>query len=92
MIKVEKVTAVRGYLAREFPGAEIRDRYDSGRRAQFFEVGSGSSCHKVIVSGEFLEDHAEDEIPKLLKRFLLVEHLRECTLPIIVTNDGLKAD
>ena len=47
MIDPEKVAAVRKYLSVEFPGLEIRDYYDSGRMAQFFEIGSGRTCCKV---------------------------------------------
>ncbi len=92
MINVEKVAAVRKYLSLEFPGLEIRDHYDSGRKAQCFEIGSGGTCSEAIISKEVLEDHDEDKIVKLLKSFLLVEHLRECDLPIIVTNEGLRTE
>ena len=90
MIKAEKVAAVRKYLMLEFPDFQIRDYYESGRMAQCFEIGSERTRFKTIVSEEFLKDHDENEIPVMLKRFLLVEHLRECDLPIIVTNEGLQ--
>jgi len=89
---VEKVDAVRKYLSLEFPGLEIRDHYDSGRMAQCFEIGSGRTCSEAIISKEVFDDHDEGEILKILKSFLLVEHLRECDYPVIVTNEGLKID
>jgi len=92
MIDEEKVTTVRQYLASEFPVSEIEDWYDSGRKAHCFKIGSAGTCRDVIFSGEFLLDHGENEIPELLKSFLLVEHLRECDLTIIVTNEGLSAE
>jgi hypothetical protein len=92
MIDEGKVAAVRQYLAREFPASEIRDWYDSEQKAQCFEIGSGKDTLKAILSGEFLKDHAENEIPRLLESFLLVEHLKECDLPIIVGNDGLSTE
>jgi len=92
MINVEKVAAVRKYLSLEFPGLEIRDHYDSGRMAQCFEIGSGRTCSEAIISKEVFDDHDEGEILKILKSFLLVEHLRECDLPIIVTNEGLRTE
>jgi hypothetical protein len=92
MINVEKVAAVRKYLSLEFPGLEIRDHYDSGRMAQCFEIGSGRTCSKAIISKGILEDRDEGEILRMLKSFLLVEHLRECDLPIIVTTDGLRTE
>jgi hypothetical protein len=92
MINVEKVDAVRKYLSLEFPGLEIRDHYDSGRMAQCFEIGSGRTCSKAIISKGILEDRDEGEILRMLKSFLLVEHLRECDLPIIVTTDGLRTE
>ena len=92
MINVEKVAAVRKYLSLEFSGLEIRDHYDSGRMAQCFEIGSGRTCSQAIISKEVLEDHDEGEILRMLKSFRLVEHLRECDLPIIVTNEGLRIE
>ena len=92
MIDAGKVAAVRKYLSIEFPGLEIRDRYDSGRMAQCFEIGDGRTCSRAILTETFLADHDEAEIPSMLKSFLLVEHLRECNLPIIVTNEGLSTD
>ncbi|MGA2401166.1 MAG: hypothetical protein ABSG91_05590 [Syntrophobacteraceae bacterium] len=92
MINVEKVAAVRKYLSLEFPGLEIRDHYDPGGMAQCFETGPGRIWFKAIISEEFLEDHEEGEIPAILRSFLLVEHLRECELPIIVTSEGLKIE
>jgi hypothetical protein len=92
MINVEKVAAVRKFLSFEFPGLEIRDHYDSERIAQCFEIGSGRTRSEAIITKEFLEDHDEDKILKLLKNFLFVEHLRECDLPIIVTNEGLSTE
>ena len=92
MINVEKVAVVRKYLSLEFPGLEIRDHYDSGRMAQCFEIGSGMTCSMAIISEEVLDDHDEGEILKILKSFLLIEHLRECDLPIIVTNKGLSTE
>ena len=89
---MEKVDAVRKYLSLEFPGLEIRDHYDSGRMAQCFEIGSGRTCSEAIISKEVFDDHDEGEILKILKSFLLVEHLRECDYPVIVTNEGLKID
>jgi hypothetical protein len=92
MIDAGKIAAVRKYLSLEFPGLEIRDHYDSGRMAQCFEIGPGGTCPKAILTEAFLQDHDEAEIPATLKSFLLVEHLRECNLPIIVTNEGLSMD
>ncbi|MGC9966357.1 MAG: hypothetical protein ABSE08_13220 [Syntrophobacteraceae bacterium] len=92
MINVEKVVAVRKYLSLEFPGLEIRDHYDSGRMAQCFEIGPERTCFKAILAEKFFEDHDEGEIAPTLKGFLLVEHLRECDYPVIVTNEGLKID
>jgi hypothetical protein len=92
MINEEKVAAVRKYLSLEFPGLEIRDHYDSGRVAHCFVIGSGGTCSKAIIAEEVLEDHDESEILRMLKSFLLVEHLRECDFPIIVTNEGLRTD
>jgi hypothetical protein len=92
MIDESKVTAVRQYLTQEFPVTKIRDWFDSGRMAQCFEIESGKTWPKAIFSEEFLEDHADNEIPALLKGFLLAEHLKECDLPIVVTNDGLSTE
>jgi len=92
MIDEGKVTIVRQYLVGEFPSSEIREWYDSGREAQCFKIGSGGTCREVIFAGEFLRHYGENEIPKLLKIFLLVEHLRECDLPIIVTSEGLSTE
>jgi hypothetical protein len=92
MTDVEKVAAVRKYLSLQFPGLEIRDYYDSVRKAQCFEIGTGATCSKAIISKEVLEDRDEGEILRILKSFLLVEHLRECDFPIIVTNEGLRTE
>ena len=90
MISVGKISAVRDFLSQEFPNSGVLDHYEPGKEAQCFEVTQGKGSLKAVISEEFLEDHTEDEIRVLLKKFLLVEHLRECDLPIIVTNEGLK--
>ena len=92
MVNEEKIAAVRKYLSLEFPGLEIRDHYDSGRMAQCFEIGPGRPCPRTIISKEFFEDHNGAEIPATLKGFLLAEHLRECDIPIVVTNAGLSIE
>jgi hypothetical protein len=92
MVDKEKVAAVRRYLSVEFPDLEVRDHYDSERIAQCFEVGQGRRSSVAIISRQFFEDHEESQIPAMLKAFLLVEHLRECDLPILVGNEGLSLE
>jgi hypothetical protein len=92
MVDEAKISAVRKYLSLEFPGLEIRDHYDAGRKAQCFETGPGGYRSKAIISREFLEHCDTEEIPAKLKSFLLAEHLKECNMPIIVTSAGLSAE
>lgn len=92
MADQEKITAVRKYLRDEFADCEIRDRHEPGLRAQIFQVELGKGRREARISEEFLSDNAALDIPRLLREFLLAEHLRECDFPLIVTNAGLAGE
>ena len=58
MINVEKVAAVRKYLALEFPGLEIRDHYDMPLGGE--EAGEGrfqamvdTGCQHFVKGGQY---------------------------------------
>ncbi len=89
MIEKDKIQAVYSYLKEQFDSSEISDSYDPGKSSQVFRVQTGISQCTAVVNGAFLEKHSAGEIPDILRRFLLAEHLRECDFPIVVTPSGL---
>jgi hypothetical protein len=93
MVDQEKVTAVRDYLATEFPKHQIEDWYDPQRLAHCFKVSGQGSTYDAVVSHEFLDDHEAPAIEPKLRNFTLAEHLRDLPSdPVVVTSHGLKLE
>ncbi len=93
MAEQEKTAAVREYLQAEFSGFSIEDQHDPKRQMHVFKVGSQDRLHNVLIADDFLNKHDTWEIPDLLRKFLLAEHMREMnSTPLIVTNNGLELE
>jgi len=93
MLNAEKIAAVLGYLAGEFPDCTVEDWYEAGRNAQSFRIVKGQSHHLATVSREFMEDRNASDIGPALTTFLLAEHLRDLgSTRVIVGNDGLSLE
>lgn len=91
MIDQGKLNAVEGYLRSEFPGSEVRVRYEPEEQYHVFEVLQDGRSHRAIILDAFLGSMNVEQIPAILAEFTLVEHLRELgTTPVVVTPDGLK--
>jgi hypothetical protein len=88
MAESEKISAIHHYLNEEFNPCTIEYRYDFGKMAHIFEIRTTRFC-TAIIKNEFLEANSPQAIPAILRKFLLAEHLRECSFPIVVTNSGL---
>jgi hypothetical protein len=86
--ETDKISGVLQYLNEEFNLCTIQNHFDFGRMAHVFDIRTTKS-NTIVVQKEFLEAHSGEEIPGILRRFLLAEHLRECNFPIVVTNSGL---
>ncbi len=89
MAEDRKVEAVEKYLKEEFDSAAIERGIDSGRNALVFKIKNANRFASAVITNEFLEKNAADEIPGILRAYLLAEHLRECDFPIVVTRTGL---
>ena len=90
MKNAEKIAAVRGYLAAEFPGCEVEDWHEAGRDARSFRIVRGQSHHLATISVKFLENRDASDIGPILKSFLLAEHLRDLgTTRVLVGEEGL---
>lgn len=93
MVDERKVQSVVAHFESEFPGCTIEEKQDPDQRLVRFAIINGSTTYRAIIAYEFLEDHKAEEIPSLLRMFLLTEHLRELpSTPLVVTNRGLKLE
>ncbi len=84
-----KVEAIEKYLKEELDSVTIERSIDSGRNALVLRIKSGNRFASAVITKEFLEKNIADEIPGILRAYLLAEHLRECDFPIVVTRTGL---
>jgi hypothetical protein len=84
----DKIAAVCQYLNGEFNPCSIDYHFDLGKMAHVFAIKATGS-YTAVIQNEFLETKSTQEIPSILRKFLLAEHLRECNFPIVVTNSGL---
>jgi len=89
--ELEKLAAVRAYFEGAFPGAVIRNSYDSERLAQVFqiEIDAKEGPRDVILLTEFLDEHPADNLGKMLASWRLAEHLRT-TKKVVVSSWGLE--
>jgi len=91
--EMEKLAAVRGYLQEQFPGAPIRDSYDTGRMAQVFRIETDDvgGMRDVVVSTELLEEYTPDKMGKALTGLRVAEHLRAAKgNEVVVTTWGVE--
>ncbi|MFZ2445100.1 MAG: hypothetical protein WAW37_01965 [Syntrophobacteraceae bacterium] len=89
MSDTDKIAAVEKYLKEEFDAAAIESGLHAGRKARIFKIKSADRSATAIVENEFLEKHSAEAIPGILRTYLLAEHLKECSFPIVVTTGGL---
>ncbi len=90
MTEQEKIKAVREYLQGQFPNGTVEERYDASSRSQVFRIQRQGTLYLTAIQQPFLDDHGTGDIPAVLARFHLVEHLRD--LPgqlVVVTKEGL---
>ena len=90
--ELEKLAAVRGYFQQQFPGASIRDSYDSGRMAQVFLVETDvSELRDAVVSTEFLDEYPPEKMGKALIGLRVAEHLRSAKgREVVLTSWGVE--
>ena len=89
----EKIRAVQEYLEAEFSDCSISNQFDMDRLAQTFRIDCKGSTHVAAIRRSFLEVNGPSQIVDLLRRFLLVEHLREIVGDrVIVSEKGLEME
>src|SRR5262245_34991810 len=90
-IDTRKVALVGELLMDAYPGLEVQSAYDFNRSAQFYRVAQGTQLvHRIYVSREFFDDHAEEEIRGLLKAWRAKETIEAAgARAVIVTNGGI---
>ncbi|TLY19210.1 MAG: hypothetical protein E6K66_11225 [Nitrospirae bacterium] len=90
--ELEKLAAVREYFQQQFPGASIRDSYDSGRMAQVFLVETDvSELRDAVVSTEFLDEYPPEKMGKALIGLRVAEHLRSAKgREVVLTSWGVE--
>jgi hypothetical protein len=89
----EKVRAIQEYFEGEFPDCSVTNQFDLDRVAQTFRIDCRGSTHVATIKRSFMEVNSPSLIIDLLKKFLLVEHLREIVGDrVIVTEKGLEME
>jgi len=73
-----KVARISGFLAQSFVGCSIYDHELVDQKVQLYEIVDDTSeeiLHRLFVSHQFLDDHAEAGIVPALEDLALVECL-----------------
>ena len=87
-IDESKVRAARDYLARSFVNCRVHDFYDSDTSTHVFAI-EGVAPHRVVISRQFLDAHAPQEIENIMTAWRVAEKLgRSGAQTITVTNEG----
>lgn len=89
MADENKLEAVEKYLKEEFDSPAIERSFDSGQDALVLKIKTNSRLATAVITNQFLEKNPADDIPGILRTFMLAEHLRECDFPVVVTRTGL---
>jgi hypothetical protein len=87
-----KVEVVAAFLREAFPGRDVHTAYAGDQSSQFYWIGLGASqAHRIYVSREFLDDHAPDEIHRLLADWPTAAMIRTAGLRrVIIANHGVE--
>ena len=81
------------YLNNKFPHCAIQDRYDFDRISQIFRVECASSVYFLIVSREFLDDHSNSEISRLMEKYSIADVLKTSGgTRVLLTNSGVRVE
>jgi hypothetical protein len=85
---------VRAYLLAEFPEHTLSEAAKA--TGYYFSVqgkltGRGTTPHHVRVTEEFVDDHSEEDVTRLLHQFGLANRLRSIagSKRVVVTRSGL---
>jgi len=89
-----KVGVIGEWLKEEFEGYTVHDVFDARRSSQFYRIDEGGKLrHRVLVSGEFIDDHAIQEITRLLDEWKLGAVIKSSgARQVIVTNGGARVE
>jgi hypothetical protein len=88
-----KVEAVRRYLRHHFQALDLYDLYDPARATHLFRAYHAEPplSYTAKISREFLQDHAPDDIGRLLEEWQLAEVMRGAGVhEVFVSNKGPK--
>jgi hypothetical protein len=74
-----KVAVISQFLEESFVGCSVHDQEAKDQVAQFYRIvheATGKILHRVFVSRQFFDDHAEAEIIAALQELALIGCLR----------------
>ena len=89
-----KITAVRRYFARKFPGWTIMDRRGLDTILESFTIEGGPTgqVFTVKVARDFLDDYKPEEIELKLEQWQVGDSVRVSGLwSILITANGLQS-
>lgn len=87
----KKLDIIRKYLANQFSGCAVEEKYDFDRCAQTFKIHVGRESLLLKVGENFFGDNDEKKIVDCLEEWKVANILRENKgLGIFVGNGGLK--
>lgn len=86
--ELEKLAAVRTYLAERFPGTTIHSAYDAPTLSQIFRVDTveAGDWRTVIVATEFLDQHQPEQVLNALTELQVAEHVRSARAGTVRVN------
>ena len=89
-----KVSLISEFLGQSFVGCSVYDHELVDRRAQLYEIVDDTSeriLHRLFVSHEFLDDHAEAQIvPALENLDLIVSLMMARGRRVVVRSEGIE--
>jgi hypothetical protein len=91
--ELEKLAAAAGYFQQAFPGAEVRNSYDTARLAQVFriETSEAEGFRDAVLMTAVLDQYPASALAKVLSSWQVAEHLRSAKgKEVIVSSWGVE--
>jgi len=95
MEEKDKLSAIKDYLKKLFPGCVIENMWDSKSSRHVFRVDAptGETKHTIGISSEFVSDNELEDIVICLRLYNLKGYLEIFgNKEVLVTDDGINPE